>query len=387
MAAGVRPGEASAGADPGPRLLETNRRWDVLTSSSEASSRSRLLQAGQALGDWRIELAGIALDGPRLVVLARASTDERLVAAVRDELGRPIDVEDLLWFLDDVLAAGRDGRRGELVYLTSGRARHHGILLHPDDVFTDRPRRYGERGAVPIDRPVPQRSDLAPARDGDPPGPGWTMRYRDPVAEDEALAALTRRTGDPGVEARFRDLVTQLRDQGAQVSVNSTVRSPERGYLMWGAFELGRVQSESAFGATAARLEDRNREWGLRVPIRWRDGRPWQAIRDSAREMADTYEVVFASEQGARSSNHYGGRAVDLVAIDLPRRLVLTAPSGETRVFDLSGVDEPLDLSLTPALIEWIEARWRLRKLRSDYPHWDAPDGPAGAGSGHVPDR
>lgn len=362
---------ARAGEQAGPRSLDTNRRWDVLPAAVGTSPRERLLLAGELLGDRRIEFAGVTLDGPRLRKVARANPDARLVAGLRDELGRPVDADDLLWFLDDVLAADRQGQRGGLVYVTSGRARHHGILLHPDDVFAGRPRRYGERGPLPIDRPRPQRSDLPAADDGDPPGPGWAMRYRDPSDEDPALSALTARTGDPGFERRLRELLKQFREQGAEVSVDSTVRSPERGYLMWGAFELSRVASERELMRTLARLEARNREWQLDVPIRWRDDRDWQSLRESAREMADTYEVVFATEQGARSSSHYGGRAVDMTVLDLPRRLTLTDPHGSIRVFDLSGVDEPLDLSLTPALIEWIEDRFELRKLRSDFPHWD----------------
>jgi hypothetical protein len=353
------------------RSLAPDRRWEVLSATAGTTSRNRLLQAGEELGGWRIDFAGTTLDGPRLLKVARASTDDRLVAALRDEFGRPIDVEDLLWFLDDVLAAGRRGLRGELVYVTSGRARSHGILLHPDDVFAGRPRRYGEQGRLPIDRPAPQRSDLPPAADGDPPGPGWAMRYRDPVGEGPSLSALTKKTGSPDFEQRLRTLLTQLREQGAEVSVNSTVRSPERGYLMWGAFELGRAANEREFIDRLTRLEARNREWKLDVPIRWRGDGDWQAVRESAREMADTYEVVFATEGGARSSSHYGGRAVDVTALDLPRRLTLTDPRGTTQVFDLSGVDEPLDLSLTPTLIEWIEAHFGLRKLRTDYPHWD----------------
>jgi hypothetical protein len=213
------------------------------------------------------------------------------------------------------------------------------------------------------------------------------MRYRDPAAEDQALAALTKRTGDPDLELRLRTLLEQLRTQGAQVSLNSTVRSPERGYLMWGAFELSRAGSERDFLDKLARVEARNREWQLDVPIRWRSEGDWRSNRETARAMADTYEVVFATEQGARGSNHYSGRAADLVAIDLPRRLELVAPNGETRRFDLSGVDEPLDLSLTPALIEWIEAQWGLSKLRSDHPHWDDALPASVPASRRVPDR
>ena len=95
--------------------------------------------------------------------------------------------------------------------------------------------------------------------------------------------------------------------------------------------------------------------------------------------MADTYEVVYATEQGARSSNHYEGTAVDLVALGLPRRLTLRAPGGETRRFDLSHPEEPRDLSLTPELIEWVEQHFGLEKLEADYPHWNDNGGPGGA--------
>jgi hypothetical protein len=369
---------ASGGvAAAGPtRAIETNRAWEVLDPPTRTSGpRGQLLAAAAALGDVRIELAGASLDGDRLAAIARATPDQRLVAGLRDALGLPVDADDLLLFLDDVLRA-RAGAGGDPpVFVTAGRARTHGILLHPDDVFGDRPRRYGSRGALPIDRPVPQRDDLPPAADGDPPGPGWAMRYRNPLGEAERLAALTRRTGDPGLERRVRLLVDQLRAQGAEVSVSSTVRRPERGYLMWGAFLLSRTESASDLDRTVDRLDRANRDWGLDVPITWRPPVGWRAVREAAREMADTYEVVFATEQGARRSRHYGGRAVDLVAVDLPRRLVLEAPDGAVRAFDLSGVDEPLDLSLTPEVIDWIEAHFGLRKLRSDHPHWDDAGG------------
>lgn len=354
-----------------PRTLSTDRRWDVLApASATRTRRGQLMQAGAALGDWRISLAGVSIDGTKLVNVARATPDERITAGVRDAFGRPIDVGDLLLFIDDLLREGGRGLRGEVVYVTPGRARRHGILLHPDDVFSGRPRRYGDHGALAIDRPEPQHADLTPARDGEGPGPGWTMRYRNPQGEGARLAALTKRTGDDDLERRLRSLVDQLRTQGAEVYINSTVRSPERGYLMWGAFVLSRSENERALRATVQRLDQANREWGLDVPIDWHPTGGWRVTREAAREMADTYEVVFATEKGARSSSHYGGQAVDLVALDLPRRLLVEAPSGERRTFDLSGDEEPLDLSLTPSLVAWIEAHFGLRKLRSDYPHW-----------------
>jgi hypothetical protein len=60
-----------------------------------------------------------------------------------------------------------------------------------------------------------------------------------------------------------------------------------------------------------------------------------------------------------------------MTVLGLPRLLHLTAPSGTAATFDLSGDDESLDLSLSPAVIAWIEEHFQMRKLRTDYPHWD----------------
>jgi len=196
------------------------------------------------------------------------------------------------------------------------------------------------------------------------------MRYPNPSQESEALAALARVRDETGLAERIGFLIAQLRAQGAEVYVNSTVRSPERGYLMWGAFLLSRAPNEEELLTRAARLDKAREDWGLEVDIRWLHPEGWEATRDAARAMADTYEVVFATEAGARASDHYTGKAVDLVVLALPRKLNLRAPGGETRLFDLSHPAEARDLSLSPEIIGWLETHFELRKMRSDYPHW-----------------
>jgi len=366
------PGVALAGESaPAPRVIASDRQWDVLPPpTGPGGRRHTLATAADALGDWPIHVAGVAIDGSDLRAVASTPPDASLVRAVRERTRRAIDLDDFLLFLDDVVRDAPQGLRGQRVWVTPGRGRSHGILVHPDEIFDRRPRPYGVRDALPIDQPRPQR-EYPPADDGDPPGPGWTMRYRNPSSEGEMLAALSRRRGGDSFETRVRDLLQQLRDQGAEVHLNSSVRSPERGYLMWGAWRLSRTGSEHELRRTAASLEEANASWGLDVPITWWHRGGWRDTREVAREMADTYDVVYATEQGARSSRHYTGHAVDLVAVGLPRRLELMAPDGASHAFDLRAADETRDLSLTPALIEWIESHWGLRKLRSDYPHWD----------------
>ena len=363
---------AEAPSEPVPKL-PTNRTWDVLEGDT---LRDRLAMAADRLGDWEVDLAGIPLSGATLQPFvepeyfhAHFSDDAILERELREALGRPIDLDDLLYFLDDVLFAA--DRRGESFFVHSGRARWAGILLHPDDIFRNRPRIYGSRSSLSVDRPAPQPDVDAPAADGSPPGPEWTARYKNPSEREAMLVDIQTQRPDSDFAQRIRLLIDELEAAGAEVYLASANRYRERGYLMWGAFILSRAEDEASVDTVIAKLDDRNAAWGLDVPITWRHPDGWQATIEAARQMADTYDVVYATENGARSSNHYGAVAVDLVAIDLPRRITLTAPDGATRSFLLTHPDESRDLSLTPRLIDWIETHYGLRKLNSDYPHWD----------------
>jgi hypothetical protein len=335
-----------------------------------AGDPSRALAlAAKELGDWSIELAGVELNGPGLTELALPPTGEPLLRHVRETLGRPVDLEDLLYWLDDVAVAGRKGRRGEDFVLPSGRARKVGILLHPDDVFEETPRRYAATARqLEIDRPK-ESAAYPPALDGEVLGPRWTARYPNPSSREEMLSALSGARPDSDLATRIGSLLDQMEGQGAQVWLTSTVRRRERGYLMWGAYHLSRA-SLAEQSAALVKLVRLNEEWGLQIPILWTHPDGAMATREAARRMADVYEVAYATERGAKNSNHYGGVAVDLVALDLPRKLTLRAPDAEVRTFDLSDPTSARDLSLEPTLIAWIEKHFALRKLTSDYPHW-----------------
>ena len=372
-AAGGPAPAAAAGSttvEVGP--LAMNRVFEMLPEIEAGDSqRAQLAAAGRALGDWTIHVAGHALDGNDLERWAAAPEDEPLLRLVREDVGRAVVLDDFLYFIDDVLVAGRAGGRGGVVWVTPGRGRRAGLLVHPQEVFEGRPRRYGEAGGL-LDLTAPRPQTVyPPARDGEPPGPNWTMRFRNPSSEGGMLAALQDARPSSDFARRLEDLMGQLRAAGATVQLASTVRHRERGYLMWGAFELGRQLDAESIEAMCVRLDERNAAWRLDVPIVWRHPAGWQATKDAAKAMADTYEVVYATEAGARASSHYGGGAVDLTVVALPRTLELEAPSGERRRFDLSDPNETRELSLTPQLIEWVEAAFGFEKLRADYPHWN----------------
>lgn len=345
--------------------IPTNARFDVL--SGELEPRDALREAGEKLGDWTIQVTGTDVDGTFLKALASSSPDEPIERVVREAMRQPIDLPDFLLFLDDVLASGEAGRRGEAFWISAGRLRTAGALLHPDDVFKSKPRRWGTRSTLHVDQPVPQEG-LEPPPPGTGPDARWTALYGNPPDEAGHWEAL--HAANPGFSDRLQLLVAQLRAQDVDVYVTASVRYRERGYLMWGAFELSRASTESEVESIAAMLDSLQPEWGLEVPITWRHPEGWEATREAARGMAESYDVVFATRKGAEFSNHYGGEAIDLVALGLPRQLTLTAPDGEASTWDLSAASEARDLSLTPAVIDWIEAHFGLSKLRSDYPHW-----------------
>lgn len=347
--------------------IPVDREWDVLEPGDDL--RAAFRAAGRELGDWTISVAGSDISGPVLIGLADKAKDEPFVRVVREALIQPFDLLDTLYLLDDVLAAGKAGRRGEPFYIPAGRARSNGVILHPDDVFeVNKPRNYPEKTELAVDEPPPQES-FPVAKDKEILGPNWTMRYKSPTSRDEMFSTLESKRPGSTFPSRIRSLTSQLEEQGTTVYLTSFLRYRERGYLMWGAHILRSCTTETCIRSALTKLKTAN-VWA-KVPITWSHPQGWRATQESARQMADAFDVVFATERGARYSNHYDGTAVDFVAVGLPRSLTLKAPNGESKTFDLSGAEQPRDLSLTPEVIDWIEVRFELRKLNSDHPHWD----------------
>ncbi len=352
------------------RFIKTNRELEVIKPCR--GLRSLYRQAGRLLGDWTIVVAGMEIDGPRLAEIAEKAPDEPFVRVVREDLRIPVDVDDFVYFLDDVLLAGKKGLRGKQVWVLPGRGRAAGLLVHPDDVFRkNRPRVYGQpERRLAIDKPTPQ-PDLPPAQDGDPLGPNWVTRYKNPVGDEAKLEALRKINPSKTLAERTASLLGQLREQGCEVGLYTTVRNRRRGYLMYGAYTLSKLKTQRGVRRAIRKLTRLNRSWGLNAPIRWYHPGGWRATIEAARKMAEAYPVTYATLYGAKKSKHYDGEAVDIGAYGLPRKVTLKAPDGEVKVFDLSDPRHNRDLNLTPELIEWVEKKFQLEKLKFDYPHWN----------------
>lgn len=353
-----------------PQPLPINRRWDVLKRPrNETQQREALADAAARLNpEHSLMVAGINVTPEFLREMASTPPEEPLLRAIRERTKRAIDLVDFLLLLDDVLATREDVRARGL-WVAGGRARSEGILIHPDDVFKKRPRRYASRRReLAVDKPA-RPAELDPAADGDILGPNWSARFENPSNREGLIAALNAEA--PEFRERVMSLLTQLEAQGAEVYLTSTVRKKERGYLMWGAFYLSRAEDDATLTARRKELEKLNRQWKLNIPIQWQHPKGPRETREAARLMAEAYDVVYATKGGACCSDHYDGSAVDFIAIGLPRSLTLTAPDGATKTFDLSHPSQPRDISLTPKLIRWVETHFQFRKLVSDYPHWN----------------
>lgn len=351
----------------GKEVIRINRRWDVLdpVGRTPSSLRRGLEEAARRLGEFTFELAGAEVDRALLLEVAR-STEEPPTRGMRERLLQAVDLRDFVLLVDDLLRAKRHGL--DEAVIPSGRARTAGILLHPDDVFSEAPRLYARRARrlsveEPPNDPVPRVPPWTPA------GSIWTAAYPQPETEAEHLAALSKH--NRSLRDRLVHLFAQLRAQGAAVEINASVRPRERGYLIYGAYLLSRSRTARQVARRISRLGRLQRLAGVRVPIRWSHRAGWRATVRAARKMADAYGVVYATRRGALHSDHYDGRAVDFSATGLPRKLELVSYDGERRItFDLSDPGEPRDLNLTPRLIEWVERAYGMEKLKSDYPHW-----------------
>jgi hypothetical protein len=367
-----------------PSVVHADRKFDVLDAQDD---RARLWQAGEKLGRWTIEINGVTVSGQSLKDIAAARPGTPLTTReLREALQFAVKPDGLLYFLDDVLKAGAQGLKGRPVVVSPSQARDAGIALSPDEALLQKPpHRYGDpEGPLTVHEPPPPQFDAA--IDGDGPGPGWYKRFRDPTDETAQLQELRKQ--NPDFAKRVSMLLDQLRnqhdasDKPVPVELSSTVRSPKRGYLMFGAYSLSQAKSETDLNDRLRELADVERELRQQqraaappdrfVDITWRpEGWTWEQTRDAAEAMRATFGVAKATKNGALHSNHIRAFAADITAKALPRSLRLQAPDGETMTFDLSGDDESRDLSLTPKVIKWINQHYGLEKLQWDYPHWD----------------
>lgn len=183
----------------------------------------------------------------------------------------------------------------------------------------------------------------APGTVGSPPanelsGSQWVTRYPTSTSISDLISPFREH-----VEA----FISALQAAGATVSVNATLRPPERVYLMHYSYSIANGADPSGVPAMAG------------VAIDWvhhdsSGGVDLSASKSAAQDMASGYDIAYPP---ALSSRHTEGRAVDMTVGNFVGK-TFTDGSGTN-----STVTNQSDL-------ETLGASYGVIKLRSDPPHW-----------------
>ncbi len=173
-----------------------------------------------------------------------------------------------------------------------------------------------------------------------PSGAAWCSRYPTSTATEDLIEPFRSNT---------RRFIGALREAGARVVIDATLRPKERGYLMNGAWRIAREHvdpvSIEAFPG---------------VDIDWTCGGDPVKARAATAAMVETYGIAF---KPSLTSWHYEGRAIDMTIVwsgTLKIRLATGARTGISAE-PHSGMNREL----------WAAgAGYGVHKLPSDAPHW-----------------
>lgn len=171
-------------------------------------------------------------------------------------------------------------------------------------------------------------------------GPHWIKRYPGSISPDDLK---------PAFRQHVQHFLHLLRESGARLRISSTLRPPERAWLMHWAWQIAHAGQDPS---TIPKHKS--------IPIRWLHSRAGQpdhaASRAAASAMVSAYGIAHAP---ALSSRHTQGRAIDMT-IDWSGALLLPGFAPIT-----SGPKNGLNLALIG-----IGANLGVHKLRADPPHW-----------------
>jgi hypothetical protein len=179
----------------------------------------------------------------------------------------------------------------------------------------------------------------------EPSGVAWVERFPTSQSTDALV---------DGFRQKCDAFLAALADAGATVTINATLRPPERAYLMHWSFAInaGEVEPEDVPPHAGVEIE-----WVHRKP----NGSPdLPASRAAAAEMVHGYDIAFAP---SLKSLHIFGKAIDM-SIGWDGALKIKQKSGTRKTIGSmprSGLNHEL----------WaVGATYGVLKLPSDQPHW-----------------
>lgn len=178
-------------------------------------------------------------------------------------------------------------------------------------------------------------------------GPQWTNQF--------PASSSTNDLTEP-FRSNVNRFVTALNNAGANVSINETLRPPERAYLMHYSFRIAREALDPASVPAMAGVDI---QW---VHLDANGNADSAASRNAAEQMVQAYGIVF---RPALTSRHTEGRAID---VDISWQATLAiSNAGGTQV----------SITTTPrngsnAALQVVGASYGVRKLATDPPHWSS---------------
>ena len=181
----------------------------------------------------------------------------------------------------------------------------------------------------------------------EPSGPAWVERFPTSKSTDTLV---------DGFRQKCEAFLAALKDAGATVAINATLRPPERAYLMFWSFAInaGQVEPEDVQPHAGVEIE-----WVHRKP----NGSPdLAASRAGAAAMVHGYDIAF---KPSLTSLHIFGKAIDM-SIAWDGALKIKQKNGTTKTIGSqpsSGLNHDL----------WaVGATYGVIKLPSDPPHWSS---------------
>lgn len=177
-------------------------------------------------------------------------------------------------------------------------------------------------------------------------GPQWVNQFPESKSPDD-LAEPFR--------SNVNRFLAALKAAGATVSIASTLRPPERAFLMHYSFAIARLKLDPASVPALAGVD-----------IQWvhTDGNgkaDVAASRNAAEQLVEGYGIVFAP---VLKSRHTEGNAIDM---DISWQGNLTISDAKSR---------PVKITTQPrtgagnARLQAVGASYSVHKLASDPPHW-----------------
>lgn len=178
-------------------------------------------------------------------------------------------------------------------------------------------------------------------------GPAWVARFPTSVNVNDLAPAFR------GNATRF---LAALRQAGANVEINATLRPPQRAYLMHYSWRIAREQLDPAAVPAMAGVDI---QWLHRTA----QNQPnLAASRQAAQQMVQGYELVV---RPALQSRHTQGLAIDMNVV-WQGALVIRNASGQEVTIDTT------PHSGGNAQLQAVGATYGVIKLATDPPHWSS---------------